>query len=183
MGTVGTCPVCREPAGPLSARNFVSLSLPGIRSTRLPAQTDDPQARADGGPAEALWPRERPLGPRGTIWGVRTRRGLSDHPPRRARALPTAARRSLSPHQPHPPNPTGSPRHAPRPRGGPDGPARAPRAAFLRRVPGAEVRPSRDYITGPDPSGAQRGTRGPRRRRRGCRRSPAIDALRDPVPL
>lgn len=69
------------------------------------------------------------------------------------------------------------------PRGGPPGPPPF-WAALLRGAPGAGVRPSRGYITGPGPSGAGRGARGARAGGGGgLRHSPAVDALGDPVPL
>lgn len=183
-GQRGHLPSLPGTVGPLSTPNFVSLSPYCIWSTRLPTQAGDSQARAElrgqrrpGGPGSGPRARRRGL-------GAREGRGLAAPPPGGARELPTAARRlpRPAPAAPSPPGRRPSPRPAPPGRtssGRPEPPG--PRS--LGEAPGAGVRPSRGYITGPGPSGTDQGPRGPRGRRRGRRRSPAVDALGDPIPL
>ena len=156
---------------------FPRTSAYGLRASRLRPATPGPE-RA-GGPAEARQPLEQPRGPGGADG-----EGVTAPPPRRdpdspnggAAASSAGSRRAL----PARPAALATPRALGADPGGPPG---APWAALLRGAPGKGVRPSRGYITGLGPSRDGRGPRGPRRRRRGRRRSPAVDALGDPVPL
>lgn len=144
--------ICSQLYHPFPPVHMV-LEPPGS-GLRLPGQSGT--GVASGGPSA----RERTSGSAAPARGRGPGGGSPPLPPAEAGCSQRRRRYSLSPPPPRPPSPaSGSRPHPAPPVRTPGGRARAPSAALLRRAPGAGVRPSRGYITGPGPSGAARGRR------------------------
>lgn len=145
--------------GPLAAPNFGGLTLPpprtGPRASDSGSQLPRSRAQRDSGSVGG--PGAQPAGdPRAS--GLRDA-GVPPLPPGTPR--PTAAPRL----PPAPAAPSARPSPHPAARGGPSvGWPGAPRAACLRRAPGAGMRPSRGLHNGAGPPPERRpGPAGPRR--------------------